>query len=1649
MRTVSARHVTRPLLAAAVSILAAAFACSGNPEVTGRGAGSTQIGTPDRSQNGLISVDEPKLSGNIEDGTLRIDVPVTVVATHDVAGTIHVRLQNVDGTTVYEEVAIDFALTAGESTVLSADLSAPENVTAQADLVQYNVRVDDGSSEGLRVTKSLLYVVPLVDVRLEGPKNVRKGKSASYRVSARHAVTQAPIPDFPVELDMTSNGTVVQHKTGTTGVTGDAVFPLDDAEIGQFRLEARAKTQGSDVLVDDDLNIEGDTPKLLLTTDKPIYQPGQVIYLRALALNRGANTPLAGEAVTFEVLDGKGNKIFKKELSTDDYGVAATKFQLGPILNQGSFKVRVIDGDRTTEKSVEVSRYSLPKFDVAVQTEAPWYRPGDLVQGTIDARYFFGKNVGGGTVLIEAATLDVGETVFQQVMGDLDADGHYAFSVTLPSVLAGLPLEQGNAAVLLRVTVTDTAGQAVTKSSLVTVSEQGASIVLVPEATQVVPGIENQFLLFLSDPLGNPIAGADVTITTASGETLAATSDEFGQATLSWTPPSDAQQTLQASITTANGDVMNQTFWFMAQAGGEHVVLRTDKSVYETGEVVNVDVYTSPTTSYVYVDWLNDGQAVGMQSLQAVDGHATFTMTVDPTLAGSNRVEAYVVDEDGNIVRTGRTLFVRGDSSLSVELSADQPEYEPGTPAKLTFDVKDENGEPKVAALGVQIVDQAVFGLIDAQPGLLRTYFELEDELATPDYEIAGPNANFSNLLFVDTSGTDEQKVGAAQRRTEGALAALGGKGVTGIQKASAGTALARAREIVTPNFDAARTEITPEVTSAMKSVRDQLKSAGCDSFGDICTSLDKTFETALQDGAAANIRAYDFWGNTYEITVPSYSNYVQFKSLGPDERNGTADDQSFMVTFDLGSQYPSSSDGDGLLTPGVGNGTGGTTSASFGGSGGGLNVAGGGGESESGPRVRQDFPETLYVNPLVITGSDGKATIDVDMADSITEWRVSTMASSADGKLGGAESGIKVFQDFFVDVNFPATLTRGDEVTFPIVVYNYLDVPQTVNLELAAGSWYTALGATTTSVDLEPGQVLGVSFPVRVEEVGLKTLTVTGIGTKKSDAVARTVRVLPDGKAFPLAQSGTLAAGDTTYAVDFPAEAVTGSAELHLDVFPAFVSQVVQGMDSLLQEPTGCFEQTTSSAWPNVLVTAYMIDTQQITPDIQLKAESLMSIGYQRLLTFEHTGGGYSWFGETDPAPNVSVTAFGVLEFSDMAKVHTVDEAMLERTTTWLASQQQADGSWTGDQTEFFSFNTSVLRNSAFVVWSLASAGYTGAALDSGIAYLKANLAISTEDPFTLAVAANALLLAAPGDSMIGDILSELEARKQTDTNGTFWDTEGTATNFYGTGQDGAVATTGLVAYALLLDGTHTSTVDSTLKYLTAQKDQLGNFGSTQATIWTLRALVLAAKKGTAGAVGALEVYVDDVLRNTVNLTEAQSDVMTTVDLSAYATTGAHDVKLSFSGTGKPSVNLVSNHYLPWSLVPAEPTGPLSIDIAYDRTSLAVNESVAATVTITNNTASTENMVLVTLGLPPGFELVTSDLDAYVSAGTLSRYDVTGKQIILYLTQIAPAATATFTYHLVASMPVDTVDGGGEVKRYYEPDVRAMSAAKSLKVTN
>ena len=90
---------------------------------------------------------------------------------------------------------------------------------------------------------------------------------------------------------------------------------------------------------------------------------------------------------------------------------------------------------------------------------------------------------------------------------------------------------------------------------------------------------------------------------------------------------------------------------------------------------------------------------------------------------------------------------------------------------------------------------------------------------------------------------------------------------------------------------------------------------------------------------------------------------------------------------------------------------------------------AGGQAQQQAAPLLRQFFPETMYWNPDATTDASGRWQAELDMAHTITTWRLTALASAQDGRLGSTTAPLRVFQDFFVDIDLPLALTQGDEV--------------------------------------------------------------------------------------------------------------------------------------------------------------------------------------------------------------------------------------------------------------------------------------------------------------------------------------------------------------------------------------------------------------------------------------------------------------------------------------------------------------------------------------------------------------------------------------------------------------------------------------------
>ena len=1647
--------------------------------------------------------------------------------------------------------------------------------------IRYRFEYDDSAHSATKIEgiESISRIIHRPVVHILGQTEYLAGSSAAIRVIVSDANNHAPATgSLRIELLIPNqpsrplfSGSLNRHGTVKAG------FRFPEGLTGKYDLRFVADTPIGSTESTQSVELH-EKASILLTSEKPIYQPGQTIHARALALDRADHRAIADRKLEFEVEDSRGNKVFRKSTITDKFGIASAEFPLADEVNLGTYHLRVRLGDDSVESStaelaLNVERYVLPKFKVTVEftrkNGKPQrdYRPGDHVTGTVQANYFFGKAVDHAEITIKASSMDVAIFEAASSTGKTDAEGTYKFDLKLPAYFAGHPLSQGAARALIEATVKDSAGHAETRGEPITISQSPLLITAVPEGGALIPNIENEIFILSSYPDGSP---AKTTMTvhnfdnldpvrlngSASTPDLRLTTNAAGIAVLHLNPGSGLES-LQVEADDHHGNSAATTVPLKTRQGAEQVLLRANKAIYKAGDRIRLMVLSTRAHGAAYLDIVKNGQTILTEDLDLRNGQAEASLNATPQMAGTLDIHAYLFGRDAQPVADHRLVFVQPADELKIETTADSAVYRPGSEARIRFHVTNARGEGVSAAIGLEAVDEAVFALAEKQPGFAKVFFYLEQELLKPRYEI---HSLSTDGIVKSSEGQQSSQSDLAARVLFSAaetvhphtLDAQAGRDLPQDKRAEYDQRYYAAFEKLVRRLAAKLDTQSPQRLSNIEIVR-------------------YLQNLTLEDG----MHPHDGWGTPlrFEATdlVQNGSRYILVQSAGPDHqfKNGEYKTSFYIVIPDRsGDRSPGNraftslhgnceitgivTDVSGAVIAGASitlsnTETGNSYSTTSGGTGlydivglalgtyklkgiakgfetyvqTGINLNGSetyrvdvrlnlGKETETitvvtdamavqtdsnvvstlisaqeitsldmksrnvaglaalspgisapqagAPHIRSYFPESLYINPEILTDGSGNASISIPIADSITTWRMAMLASTESGALGSSSSSLKVFQDFFVDLDLPVTLTQGDRVSLPVAIYNYSGKRSQVSLALQPGDWYTLENDTpdkTASVD--SGRVGGSQFTINANRIGKFKLTLSAHmenaeGETLKDVVVREIEVVPNGRQQDIVFNGRLESS-AHHELQFPAASIPDATSILVRLYPGPLSQIIEGMDSILQMPGGCFEQTSSSTYPNVLALDYMKRTKKLTPEIHAKAEGYIANGYQRLLTFEVPGGGFSWFGQV-PA-NKILTAYGLMEFNDMSKVSDVDPRVIERTRAWLASQQQPDGSWKPD-TSFINegatnrYNSDVLRITAYIAWSLANTGYQGLAIEEAKNFIEFDTA-SKPDTYTLAVIANFATDYGKDREFTRRSMQALIDARTEKGDQVSWNAE--ETGVYSTGQSAAIETTGLAAQALLKWGQASETVRKALNFISSKKEASGNWGTTQATIMALRALILSMQLTASDAHGSVEIVIDGKPEQTLQLTAENNDLLHQFVFKGIDPLKPAHIELNFDGSGGLAYQVVGRSFTPWKDKPAEE--PLTIDVAYDRTHLAQNDIATATATVSNNQFKTAKMVMVDLGIPPGFELLSEDLQSFQDktrtqeAGRLEKFSLTATQAILYFNALSPKQSVTLSFRLRAKYPIHARTFPSRVYEYYDPAVNSTAHPVQLEVTD
>lgn len=689
-------------------------------------------------------------------------------------------------------------------------------------------------------------------------------------------------------------------------------------------------------------------------------------------------------------------------------------------------------------------------------------------------------------------------------------------------------------------------------------------------------------------------------------------------------------------------------------------------------------------------------------------------------------------------------------------------------------------------------------------------------------------------------------------------------------------------------------------------------------------------------------------------------------------------------------------------------------------------------------PEQRTDFRSTIYWNPSVQVDNSGKAKVSFYNSDDISSFRTTVEGIGNDGSIGRAEKTFFTQMPFSLTTKIPTEVVTQDIVSIPLTLKNNTSASVSGLLDIVAPKGLELLTNIPKLHTLAAGKTTTIYLQYRVKEKiseGNFEISYKACGMK--DAFSQNLKVVPKG--FPASASFSGDKGESEYVVDMR-NVVKGSVKVKLTAFPSVVSDLLTGVDGILREPGGCFEQTSMSSYPNAMVMDYLKTSDTKDEKLLAYAGGMLDRGYKRLITFETKQKGYEWFGQ---APgHQGLTAYGLMQFNDLKKVYEgVDQKMIDRTAEWILSQKDGKGGFKRNSYalhDFGSISDDVMNG--YIVYALAEAGY-GDQLKKE-AQSSFETAMKTKDPYQLAMSASALqkLKDADAPKAMAELLKTQE--KDGSFNGT------THSITHSTGNSLKIETTSLAILAMLKDANANRTAtNKAVEYLVNSRNGYGSFGNTQGTVLALKALTEYAKANKSTPEdGAIEFYVDGKKVAERSYKAGEKDAIVLDSLEQFIEEGKHDLKVKYVGTKNPLPHSVA---VSWntSLPASDEECKVGLQTKLAAKSATQGETVRLTATISNKTNEGIPSPIAIIGIPAGLSLQPWQLKEMQEKKMFDFYEVIGSNLVLYYRGMGPKEEKVLNIDLKADIPGEYEAPASSAYLYYTNEYKTWDAGGKVMV--
>uniref|UniRef100_A0AAQ6A9J0 NTR domain-containing protein n=1 Tax=Amphiprion ocellaris TaxID=80972 RepID=A0AAQ6A9J0_AMPOC len=487
-----------------------------------------------------------------------------------------------------------------------------------------------------------------------------------------------------------------------------------------------------------------------------------------------------------------------------------------------------------------------------------------------------------------------------------------------------------------------------------------------------------------------------------------------------------------------------------------------------------------------------------------------------------------------------------------------------------------------------------------------------------------------------------------------------------------------------------------------------------------------------------------------------------------------------------------------------------------------------------------------------------GAVDVEKTVPDTITKWAAGAFCVSSVGFGVSPNTGLTVFQPFFVSLTLPYSVIRGEVFTLKATVFNYLSKCIMVNVTLDDSDQYTFRNCDgchyTICLCAEESRtfswitvcVLTGKLNLKVSAEALKTDTLCGNEVATVPDVGRVDTVIRT----LLVEVSNYGPVEKKISLLMPEMFVAGSARASVSVLGDLMGRAMKNLDKLLEMPYGCGEQNMLLFAPNIFILNYLKSTGQLTQKILDKATHFLESGYQRELTYKHDDGSYSAFGKSDASGNTWLTSFVMKSFGGARPYIYVQPQHIKDARRWLSKHQRPDGCIRSVGKLFHNGMKGGVSDdvslTAYITAALLEldADATDPVVQNCLSCLKAAVAGQLDNLYTTALLSYTFTLAGDQD-MRSKLITTLHQKSNTQGGTRHWERAGASKKVLDSLE---VEITSYVLLALLsgpaMPDFGLDYSSGIVRWLTQQQNPYGGFASTQDTVVALQAL---AKYGAA----------------------------------------------------------------------------------------------------------------------------------------------------------------------------------------------------------